>query len=433
MPGIVVVGTQWGDEGKGKIVDFCAQDADVVVRFNGGSNAGHTVMTGKEVFRFHLIPSGILRPEKMNLVGNGVVVDPEVLLGEVEELRERGHPVDNLRISERAHVVMPYHKTLDGLEEELKGGLKAGTTMRGIGPTFEDKAARIGLRVGDLLDEEALRTRLAASVPMKQKLIEAYGGKERLAEEGLFEIARNWGEGLRRYVEDTSLRLHHALEAGKEVLFEAAQGTHLDIDHGIYPFGTSSNVVVGAASVGSGVGVRHLNQAIGVTKAFTSRVGTGPFPTELEGAEAAYLRDRSLGEYGTTTGRPRRVGWFDLVMVRFAARVNSLDYLAVTKLDVLGGLDPLRVCVAYEHEEETIREFPASMRVFAGCQPIYEELSGWEAISEDSWVEAVKRGYAELPAEMRAYLDLLSRETGVPVGLVSLGPAREATLDLRGT
>ncbi|MEE9268137.1 MAG: adenylosuccinate synthase [Thermoplasmata archaeon] len=433
MPGTVVVGTQWGDEGKGKIVDFCARDADVVVRFNGGSNAGHTVMTGAEVFRFHLIPSGILRPETLNLVGNGVVVDPEVLLAEIEELRERGHPVDNLRVSERAHVVMPYHRTLDGLEEELKGGLKAGTTMRGIGPTFEDKAARIGVRVGDLLDEDALRERLATVVPMKQRMIEAYGGEADLSEEALFETARDWGDRLQAYVEDTSLLLDHALKQGKEVLFEAAQGTHLDIDHGIYPFGTSSNVVAGSASVGSGVGVRHLNQVIGVTKAFTSRVGTGPFPSELKGEEASYLRDKSLGEYGTTTGRPRRVGWLDLVMVRFAARVNSLDYLAVTKLDVLGGLDPLRVCVGYEHDGETLREFPASMRVFGACRPVYEELAGWEDISEDSWVEAVKRGYDAFPGEMRTYLDLLSRETGVPVGLVSVGPAREATLELRGT
>ncbi len=433
MPGTVVVGTQWGDEGKGKIVDFCARDADVVVRFNGGSNAGHTVMTGAEVFRFHLIPSGILRPETLNVVGNGVVVDPAVLLAEMEELKERGHPVDNLRVSERAHVVMPYHRILDGLEEELKGGLKAGTTMQGIGPTFEDKAARIGVRVGDLLDEEALRGRLATVVPMKQRMIEAYGGEADLSKEALFETGRDWGNRLRAYVADTSLLLDHALKQGKKILFEAAQGTHLDIDHGIYPFGTSSNAVVGSASVGSGVGVRHLNQVIGVAKAFTSRVGTGPFPSELAGDEASYLRDKSLGEYGTTTGRPRRVGWLDLVMVRFAARVNSLDYLAVTKLDVLGGLDPLRVCVAYEHDGETLREFPASMRVFGACRPVYEELAGWEDISEDSWVEAVKRGYDELPGEMRAYLDLLSHETGVPVGLVSVGPAREATLELRGT
>ncbi|MFQ5986981.1 MAG: adenylosuccinate synthase [Thermoplasmata archaeon] len=432
MPGTVVVGTQWGDEGKGKIVDFCAQDADVVVRFNGGSNAGHTVVTGRDVFRFHLIPSGILRPETLNLVGNGVVVDPEVLLEEIEELRGRGHPVDNLRVSERAHVVMPYHKTLDGLEETLKGGLKAGTTLRGIGPTFEDKAARIGLRMGDLVDETALRERLAALVPMKRRMLKAYGGEEALSEEGLFEASRAWGKGLQSYIADTSLLLHEALEEGKEVLFEAAQGTHLDIDHGIYPYGTSSNVVAGAASVGSGVGVRHLDQVIGVAKAFTSRVGTGPFPTELGGAEAAHLRDRSLGEYGTTTGRPRRIGWLDLVMVRYAARVNSLDYLAITKLDVLGGPDPLKVCVAYEHDGGTLREFPASMRVFGDCRPVYEDLRGWEDIKEDSWVEAVKRGYDELPGEMRAYLDLLSRETGVPVGLVSVGPAREATLDLRG-
>ncbi|MFQ5838311.1 MAG: adenylosuccinate synthase [Thermoplasmata archaeon] len=431
MPATVVIGTQWGDEGKGKIIDYCAEDAEVIVRFNGGSNAGHTVLVGEELFRFKLIPSGILREEKLNIVGNGVVVDPSVLSVEIEELKKRGHEVDNLRISERAHVVMPYHKLLDGLEEGLKGSLKAGTTMRGIGPCYEDKAARIGLRVGDLLDEEVLGERLDHLVPMKQRLIEAYGGEEVLSKESLLEECKGYGAMLREYVTDTSLLVYEALEAGKRVLFEGAQGTHLDIDHGIYPFGTSSNCVTGAAAVGSGVGPRHITEVIGVVKAFTSRVGTGPFPAEISGSTASYLRDKSMGEYGTVTGRPRRVGWLDLVMLRYSVRVNSPDYLAVTKLDVLAGLNPVKVCVKYECDGQVLHHFPASMRVFASCRPVFEELEGWEDISEDTWREAVKAGYDELPSEMREYLDFLSKETGVPVGIVSVGPGRGATLDMR--
>ncbi len=431
MPATVVVGTQWGDEGKGKVIDYCAEEAEVVARFNGGSNAGHTVMVGQELFRFKLIPSGILRREKLNIVGNGVVVDPAVLLKEIEDLRARGYSVDNLRVSERAHLVMPYHKVLDGLEEGLKGSLKAGTTMRGIGPCYEDKAARIGLRVGDLLDEGYLKEKLESLVLMKQRLIQAYGGKEVLSKEALLKECREYGKGLRALVADTSLLLHDALEAGKEVLFEGAQGTHLDIDHGIYPYGTSSNCVTGAAAVGSGVGIRHIEEVIGVAKAFTSRVGTGPFPAELSDPEASYLRDKSLGEYGTVTGRPRRIGWLDLVMLRYSARVNSLDYLAVTKLDVLGGLDPVKVCVEYEFNGETLRHFPASMSTFARCRPVLEELKGWKDISEDTWKQAVKEGYDELPGEMREYLDFLSKGTGVRVGIVSVGPSRDATLDIR--
>ncbi len=432
MPATVVVGTQWGDEGKGKIIDFCGQGADVIARFNGGSNAGHTVMVGKELFRFHLIPSGTIRTEKLNIVGNGVVVDPAVLLKEIEELKGRGYPVDNLRISERAHMVMPYHKVLDGLEESLKGSLKAGTTMRGIGPCYEDKAARIGIRTGDLLDERLLRERLEYLVPMKQRVIRAYDGEEVLSVKGLLEECLGYGSKLKDYITDTSLLLHDALREGRQVLFEGAQGTHIDIDHGIYPYGTSSNCVVGAAAVGSGIGIRHMREVIGVVKAFTSRVGTGPFPAELSDPQASYLRDKSLGEYGTTTGRPRRVGWLDLVMLRYSARVNSPDYLAVTKLDVLAGIDPVRVCVEYEYDGEVMRNFPANMNVFASCRPVFEELPGWEDIREDTWKEALKVGYDELPGEMREYLHFLSKETGVPVGLISVGPDREATLDIRG-
>ncbi len=303
--------------------------------------------------------------------------------------------------------------------------------MRGIGPCYEDKAARIGVRMGDLLDEKLLRERLDYLVPMKQRLIEAYEGKEVLSKDSLLEECLKYGRSFGEYVTDTSLLLHEALEEGKRVLFEGAQGTHIDIDHGIYPFGTSSNCVAGAAAVGSGVGTRQIEEVIGVVKAFTSRVGTGPFPAELSDPEASYLRDKSLGEYGTTTGRPRRVGWIDLVMLRYSARVNSLDRLAVTKLDVLGGLDPVRVCVEYEYDGGTLRNFPANMNTFAGCRPVFQELTGWKDISEDTWREAVKAGYDELPGEMREYLDFLARETRVPVGFISVGPGREATLDIR--
>lgn len=431
MPATVVVGTQWGDEGKGKVVDFVGREAEVVCRFNGGSNAGHTVMVGEEIFRFHLLPSGTVRRDVLNIVGNGVVVDPGVLGEEIQDLKGRGHPVDNLRISERAHLVMPFHKVQDGLEEELKGSLKAGTTMRGIGPCYQDKAARIGVRAGDLLDGALLRERLAALVPMKQRLLRAYGGSETLSEEALWKEYAAYGEAFGAYITDTSVLLHDALAEGKRVLFEAAQGTHLDIDHGIYPFGTSSNSVAGAAPVGAGVGFRQIQEVIGVTKAFTSRVGTGPFPAELEGEPADTLRDKSLGEYGTTTGRPRRVGWLDLVMVRYAARVNGLDHLAVTKADVLAGIDPVRACVAYEEDGAERRDFPANMRAFARCRPVYEELPGWEDLGEAGWLEAVQGGFEELPGALREYLDFVGREAGVPVGIVSVGPGREATLDVR--
>lgn len=431
MPATVVVGTQWGDEGKGKIVDFVGDEAEVTVRFNGGANAGHTVKVGEEIFRFHLLPSGTVRRDVLNVVGNGVVVDPVVLQEEIQDLKGRGYPVDNLRISERAHLVMPYHKVLDGLEEKLKGSMKAGTTMRGIGPCYQDKAARIGVRAGDLLDETLLRERLAAAVPMKQRLIKAYGGDDTLSEEGLVKGCLMYGEAFGEYITDTSVLLHEALAEGKWVLFEAAQGTHLDIDHGIYPYGTSSNVVAGAASVGSGVGFRQIEEVVGVTKAFTSRVGTGPFPTELDGEQAAYFRDKSLGEYGTTTGRPRRVGWLDLVMVRFSARVNGLDHLAVTKLDVLAGVNPVQVAVAYQADGTELRDFPANMRTFARCRPVYEELKGWRDLGEAGWQEAAGAGYEEMPGELREYLDFVAREVGVPAGIVSVGPSREATLDVR--
>ena len=428
MTGTVVVGLQFGDEGKGKIVDFLADRADVVVRFQGGANAGHTVQVGKQLYAFHLLPSGVLRKRTMNVIGNGVVIDPAQLLREIEETRALGHPVQNLRISDRAHVVMPYHKVIDGLEEKLKGNLGAGTTLRGIGPSFEDKVGRFGIRMCDLIDPIALREKLETIVPIKQRLIEAYGGADRLNLEQVYKEQVEYGARLAPFVTDTSAWLDAALKRKKRLLFEGAQGTHICIDHGIYPFGTSSDCVSGAASVGAGVGPQFLTDIVGVAKAFTSRVGTGPFPTEVEGATAEHLRERGGGEYGTTTRRPRRVGWLDLVMLRMAVRVNGLVSLAVTKLDVLGGLDRIPVCVGYRYDGEAVSEIPASMRMLSRCEPVYREFKGWADLSESDWIATARKGKRALPEAVRRYLGFIETQLKVPIRIISVGRPRAATI-----
>src|SRR2546421_5711960 len=428
MPATVAVGCQFGDEGKGKIIDFLAADADVVVRFQGGANAGHTVQVLDELYAFHLLPSGVLRKRTMNVIGNGVVIEPAQLLKEIDETRARGHPVANLRISDRAHVVMPYHKTLDGLEEKLKGGLGAGTTLRGIGPAFEDKVGRFGIRMCDLIDPELLRAKLRTIVPIKQRLIDAFGGSEQLDADALLTEHEAYGKRLAPFVIDTAAWLDAALKRRKRILFEGAQGTHLCIDHGIYPFGTSSDCVAGAASVGAGVGPQHLTDIVGVAKAFTSRVGTGPFPTEVDSPIAEHLRERGGGEYGTTTRPPRRVGWLDLVMLRMAVRVNGLVSLAVTKLDVLGGLDRIPVCVGYRVDGETIKEFPASMRTLSRCMPLYREFKGWPDLSESDWIATAKKGKRALPDAVRKYLEFIEAQLKVPVRIISVGRPRAATI-----
>ena len=431
MPATVVVGTQWGDEGKGKIIDFLGEHADVVVRFQGGANAGHTVQVGEELFAFHLMPSGILRPRTLNVIANGVVVEPGQLLQEIDEVRSRGHPVTNLRISDRAHVVMPYHKLLDGLEEGLKGSLAAGSTRRGIAPVFEDKVGKWGLRMCDLVDPETLHEKLAAVVPVKQRVVTAYGSPDVLDVEALYKEYAEYGRKLAPFVTDTSALLDAQLRRGKRVLFEGAQGTHLCIDHGIYPFGTSSNCTAGAAATGAGVSPRYLTEIIGVVKAFTSRVGTGPFPTEQQDAVATHLRETGGGEYGTTTHRPRRVGWLDLVMLRMSVRVNGLTGLAVTKLDVLGGLDRIRACVAYRDGASTIKEFPASMKVLSRVEPAYRDLKGWPELSEDAWTAMAKKGKRALPEPVTRYLAFLEAQLKVPVTIASVGRSRAATMALR--
>ncbi len=430
MPATVVVGTQWGDEGKGKIIDFLAERADVVVRFQGGANAGHTVQVGDEVYRFHLLPSGVLRKRTLNLIGNGVVVDPAQLIRELEELRDRGRGEPKLRISDRAHVVMPYHKILDGLEETLKGTLGAGTTLRGIGPCFEDKVGRFGIRMCDLIEPDVLRAKLDKLVPIKQRVLAALGGEVVLDTRAIADEYAGYGERLGPFVADTSAILQAQLDRRKRVLFEGAQGTHLCIDHGIYPFGTSSDCVAGAAPVGAGVGPTRVDEVLGVAKAFTSRVGTGPFPTELEGAPAAHLRERGGGEYGTTTRRPRRVGWIDLVMLRMSVRVNGLDGLAITKLDVLGGIDRVRACVGYRRKDAAVKEFPASMRVLSECAPVYREFKGWPDLSEEDWIGIAKKGRRALPETARRYLTFLATQLKVPVRIASLGRSRAATVSM---
>ena len=428
MPGTVILGCQFGDEGKGKVIDYLAESADLVVRFHGGANAGHTVLVGEEKYAFHLVPSGILRPATMNVIGNGVVIEPATLLQELENLRMRGHHPENLRISDRAHIVMPYHRVQDRVEEDLKGKMKAGTTGRGIGPVYEDKVGRFGIRMADLMDPAVLQDKLETIVPIKQRLLQAYGSHDVLDAKAIFREYAGYGEKLAPYVTDTSILLDRELRAGKRVLFEGAHGTLLDVDFGVYPYGVSSNCAAAMASIGSGVGPQAINEVIGVVKAFTSRVGTGPVPTELQDATAEHLREKGGGEYGTTTHRPRRVGWLDLVMLRLAARVNGLTAIAVTKLDVLGGLKTIQACVAYTLGEERIEQFPADMRFLAKARPVYEEFPGWPELTEEEWSRLAKKGLDALPQEMRAYLDRISKEMRAPVRIVSLGRARDATI-----
>jgi adenylosuccinate synthase len=430
MPATVAVGCQFGDEGKGKIIDFLADHADVVVRFQGGANAGHTVQVGDELYAFHLLPSGVLRRHTLNLIGNGVVIEPEQLLKEIGDLESRGHPKPNLRISDRAHVVMPYHKLIDGLEESLKGNLASGSTRRGIAPVFEDKVGKWGLRMCDLIDPDVLHEKLSVVVPIKQRVVQAYGSGETLDVEALFREYANHGQRLAPFVTDTSVLLDAQLRRGKRVLFEGAQGTHLCIDHGIYPYGTSSNCTAGAAATGAGVSPKYLSEILGVAKAFTSRVGAGPFPTEQEGEVATHLRETGGGEYGTTTRRPRRVGWIDLVMLRMSVRVNGLTGIAVTKLDVLGGLDRVKACVAYRYGGKVLKDFPASMKVLAAVEPVYREFRGWPELAEDGWFGIATRGKRALPDAMKRYLAFLESQLNVPVKIVSIGRSRAATIDL---
>lgn len=421
MSSVVVVGTQWGDEGKGKITDFLSEQAEYVARYQGGDNAGHTIQFGGETYKLHLIPSGIFSPEKLCIIGNGVVVNPKSLVTELAYLHERNITTDNLRISDRAHVILPYHIELDRLQEEAKGDKKIGTTIKGIGPAYMDKAARVGIRIADLLDREVFEERLRLNLEDKNRQFTKLYDASPMNFEEIFEEYYEYGQQIKQYVCDTSVLLNDALDNGKRVLFEGAQGVMLDIDQGTYPFVTSSNPLAGGVTIGSGIGPSKVTKVVGVCKAYTSRVGDGPFPTELFDEIGSRIREVGR-EYGTTTGRPRRVGWFDSVVMRHSKRVSGITNLCLNSIDVLTGLETVKICVAYRKSNgEEIRHYPASLVELGQCEPVYEELPGW---SEDI---TGCRTLEELPIEAQNYVRRVSELVGVKISTFSVGPDRNQT------
>ncbi|MSR82196.1 MAG: adenylosuccinate synthase [Candidatus Latescibacteria bacterium] len=425
MPTKVVLGAQWGDEGKAKVVDYLTMGADLVVRYQGGANAGHTVKVGDTTFVFHMIPSGIMHPGTVCVVGNGVVVDPEALLQEADELQTKGiSTAGRLFISHHAHVVMPYHKLLDQLAEVGRGSDKIGTTGRGIGPCYRDKVERgQGVRVVDMLDPEHLRQRLQVVITAKNELLRRLYDHAPLEAAPIIESYLGYAERLRPYIADTSLLLNEALDQGKTVLCEGAQGTLLDIDHGTYPFVTSSNTTAGGACTGTGIGPTRIDQIIGVTKAYTTRVGNGPFPTEL--LDQTGERIREVGhEYGATTGRSRRCGWFDAPILRLSARINGLTSLALTRLDVLDTFPQLKLCTGYQLEDRVLNDFPLDPRALEKCVPIYEEVEGWNTPTTEV------RRFGDLPAPARHYVERIAQLSRTPISLISVGPERDSTIEV---
>jgi len=421
MSAVVIVGAQFGDEGKGKVTDFLAAKADMVIRHQGGANAGHTVVVDGRTFKLHLIPSGILYPGKLSVIANGVVLDPEVLIAELDYLESQGVAVDGLRISTQAHLVMPYHRRLDALQEGRLGDRKLGTTLRGIGPAYMDKAGRTGIRVGELCQPDRFRERVRAQVEEKNRHFRSIGEPPEDAD-AIVDRYLAWGERMRPFLANTPALINDALDKELNVLFEGAQGTLLDIDHGTYPFVTSSHPVAGGACIGAGVGPTRINHVYGVLKAYTSRVGDGPFPTELADPLAGEIRERGH-EYGTTTGRPRRVGWLDGVALRQAARVNGMTGIAVTRLDVLDGLPTLQIAVRYRLPDGSVlTDFPENAETLAAVQPEYATMPGWDSSTQDV------RRLEDLPAAARHYLDRIAEICGVPVVMVSVGAERARTI-----
>ncbi|MFA9556265.1 adenylosuccinate synthase [Evansella sp. AB-rgal1] len=425
MPSVVVVGTQWGDEGKGKITDYLSERAELVARYQGGNNAGHTIVFNGKKYKLHLIPSGIFNGDKICVIGNGMVIEPKALVEELKYLHDHGVNTSNLRISNRAHVILPYHLKLDAVEEDSKGANKIGTTRKGIGPAYMDKAARVGIRISDLLDKETFEEKLEYNLKEKNRMFEKFYEIEGFKKEDILDEYYEYGQQIAKYVTDTSVVLNDALDEGKRVLFEGAQGVMLDIDQGTYPFVTSSNPIAGGVTIGSGVGPSRINHVVGVSKAYTTRVGDGPFPTELQNEIGDRIREVG-NEYGTTTGRPRRVGWFDSVVVRHARRVSGITDLSLNSIDVLTGIDTLKICVAYKYRGEVIEEFPASLKVLSECEPVYEELPGW---TED--ITGVKSLH-DLPKNALYYVERISQLTGIPLTIFSVGPDRNQTNLIRG-
>lgn len=426
MAGFIVLGAQWGDEGKGKMTDFLAESSDVIVRFQGGNNAGHTVIVGENEYKLHLIPSGVLYKDKLNIIGNGVVLDPKAFFEELDYLEKAGIKVspEQLIVSDRANVIMPYHKVLDKLKEEARGKNNIGTTGKGIGPCYTDKAERSGIRVSDLINPVVLKEKLKETIVSKNDIItKVYNGEE-LNFDTIYEEYVELGKRLKSFVADSSVRIYDAIKSGKKVLFEGAQGMLLDIDYGTYPFVTSSNTTAGGVCSGVGIGPTMISGAVGVAKAYTTRVGKGPFPTELDNETGEWIRQKG-GEFGVTTGRARRCGWLDLVILKTSARVSGLTDLVVTKIDTLAGLDKIMVCVGYKFEDKVIDYFPASLEDLAKCEPIYEEFEGWD----DSVADA--RSYDEIPENAKKYLKRIEKFTGVPISIVSVGPKRDQTIVLK--
>ena len=419
MGTVVIVGTQWGDEGKGKITDFLSQGAKVVSRYQGGDNAGHTIHANGEVYKLRLVPSGVLYPHQLSVIGNGVVVNPKSLVGELARLAEQGVTGENLRISDRAHVILPYHIKLDKLQEAAKGADKIGTTNRGIGPAYMDKAARVGIRMADLLDKEIFEERLKANLKAKnEEFVKVYDSTP-MNFDDIFEEYYQYGQQLKQYVCDTSIVLNDAIDKGEHVLFEGAQGIMLDIDQGTYPFVTSSNPA-GGVTVGAGVGASKIDRVVGVAKAYTSRVGDGPFPTELLDKTGDFIRNAGH-EFGTVTGRPRRIGWFDAVVVRHSRRVAGITDLCLNSIDVLTGLDKVKICVAYERDGERVENYQASLKFLSECKPVYEELPGWqEDITKAKTLD-------DLPENARRYVERITELLGVDLLTFSVGPDRDQT------
>ncbi len=417
----VVTGTQWGDEGKGKYIDRLASESDLIVRYSGGNNAGHTIVVNGVKYALHLIPSGILHSDKICIIGNGVVIDPAVLISEINKLEARGISTANLLISDRAHVIMPYHRLLDELQEKARGNNGLGTTKRGIGPAYADKAERCGIRVCDLMNPDTLKQKVADNLEIKNKIIEnVYNGKGFAASEITDEYLA-YAQFLKNYVTDTNEYLFDSLDKGKNILFEGAQATFLDIDFGTYPYVTSSNPVAGGVCTGSGIGPCYITEVYGVMKAYTTRVGSGPFPTEQNNETGDKIRELGF-EYGTTTGRPRRCGWLDTVMLRYAARINSLTWLAVNHVDTIGKLGKIKLCTAYKKDGKIVKSIPASLEELARCVPVYEEFDGWDDVSDI-------RTYEELPENTKKYLDRIEELVGVKIKLIGVGSGREQTIE----
>lgn len=417
----IVIGTQWGDEGKGKYIDILAQDSDLVVRFSGGNNAGHTIVANGNKYALHLVPSGILHPGKTCIIGNGVVVDPAVLISELRSLNEKGVNTDNLLISDRSHVIMPYHKVLDELQEKSRGNNSLGTTKRGIGPAYADKTERCGIRMCDLIDEKIFREKVKSNLEIKNLIIEKVYGGEKLDAEKITEEYLEYANILRKQITDTNAVLFDAIKSGKNILFEGAQATFLDLDFGTYPFVTSSNPVAGGVCVGAGIGPTYINDVYGVLKAYTSRVGAGPFPTEQDNEIGDTIRELGF-EYGTTTGRPRRCGWLDLVMIRYAARVNGLTALAINHVDTIGKLEKIKLCTSYKKDGVITNHFPASLEELSKCEPVYEEFDGWNEDISDI------RDFNSLPANAKKYLSRIEELVEVKVKLIGVGNKRTNTI-----